>query len=80
MRRLEFVDAFGSEATVTALITFDARVYFVHEATGKYAHGAQKVLPYQEYSVFCRRGDNWRLRTIDRDVLDRRGSRAGAVG
>jgi hypothetical protein len=71
VRRLEFVHAFCPEAAerqeVTALITFDARVYFVHEGTGQFAYGAQKVLPYQEYWVFCRRGDTWRLGTINRD-------------
>jgi predicted lipid-binding transport protein (Tim44 family) len=83
VRRLEFVHAFSPEATdaqqVTALITFDARVYFVDEKTGEYVHGAMKVLPYQEYWVFCRQGDSWRVRTIDRDQADHRGLRARAV-
>jgi hypothetical protein len=84
VRRLEFVHVFCPKATdtqqVTALITFDARAYFVHEKTAKYVHGALRVLPYQEYWVFCRRGDTWRLRTIDRDQVDHRGLRSGAVG
>jgi Leucine-rich repeat (LRR) protein len=84
VQRLEFVHAFCPEATdrqeVTALITFDARLYFVYEGTGMYAHGAQKVLPYQEYWVFCRRGDTWRLLTINRDQVDHCGLRAGAEG
>jgi hypothetical protein len=83
VRRLEFVHVFCPKATdaqeVTALITFDATVYFVDEKTAKYAYGALKVLPYQEYWVFCRRGDTWRLRTIDRDHVDHRGLRLGAV-
>jgi hypothetical protein len=84
VRRVEFVHAFCPKATdaheVTALITYDARAYFVDEKTGEHVHGALKVLPYQEYWVFCRRGDTWRLRTIDRDRVDHRGLRAGAVG
>jgi predicted lipid-binding transport protein (Tim44 family) len=82
VRRLEFVHVFCPEATdrheVTALITFDAKTYFVDEATGAYVHGSRKALPYQEFWVFNRRGDAWRLRTIDRDQLDHRELRSGA--
>jgi hypothetical protein len=84
VRRLEFVHVFCPEETdrheVTALITFDARTYFVGEATGAYVHGSRKILVYQEYWVFGRRGDTWRLRTIDRDQRDHRGLRASARG
>jgi predicted lipid-binding transport protein (Tim44 family) len=84
VRRLEIVHVFCPQATdaqeVTALITFDARAYFVDEKTAKYVHGPLKVLPYQEFWVFCRRGDTWRLRSIDRDQVDHRGLRACAVG
>jgi hypothetical protein len=84
VRRLEFVHVFCPKAAVprevTALITFDARPYFVDEKTSKYVHGPLQVLPYQEFWVFCRLGDTWRLRSIDRDQLDLRGLRAGAVG
>jgi predicted lipid-binding transport protein (Tim44 family) len=82
VRRLEFVHVFCPEKTdrheVTALITFEARAYFVHEETGAYVRGSREVLPYQEFWVFRRRGDAWRLRTIDRDPLDHRGLRTGA--
>jgi hypothetical protein len=82
VRRLEFVHVFCPEATdrheVTALITFDAKTYFVDEATGAYVHGSRKILTYQEFWVFARRGNTWRLRTIDRDQVDHRALRAGA--
>jgi predicted lipid-binding transport protein (Tim44 family) len=85
VRRLELVQVFCPKATnvqeVTALITFDGRAYFVDEKTAKYVvHGPLKVVPYQEFWVFCRIGDTWRLRSIDRDRLEHRGLRADAAG
>jgi predicted lipid-binding transport protein (Tim44 family) len=85
VRRLELLQVFCPNATnvqeVTALITFDARAYFVDEKTAKYViRGPLKVVPYQEFWVFCRLGDTWRLRSIDRDQLDHRGLRADAAG
>ena len=82
VRRLELVDVYCPEETdrheVTALITFDAKTSFMDEATGAYVRGSRKLLPYQEFWVFGRRGDIWRLRTIDRDPLDHQGLRIGA--
>jgi predicted lipid-binding transport protein (Tim44 family) len=70
VRRLEFVHVEcppeADRHEVTALITFEARVYFVNERSGVFLRGSQKVLPYQEFWVFRRHGDAWRLVTIDR--------------
>jgi predicted lipid-binding transport protein (Tim44 family) len=69
VRRLEFVHVSRPDDPnfheVTALITFDAKVYFVHEQTGAYVRGSQKLLPYQEFWVFRRRDDIWLLHAIE---------------
>jgi predicted lipid-binding transport protein (Tim44 family) len=70
VRRLEFVhvwcpaDADCDE--VTALITFEARVYSCDDRHGAFLRGSHKVIPYQEFWVFRRHGDLWRLVSIDR--------------
>jgi hypothetical protein len=68
IRRLEFVhvccEGDKGETTVTALITFDAKVYFVSAFTGAFVRGSQKVIPYQEFWTFRRDGGVWRLQTI----------------
>jgi predicted lipid-binding transport protein (Tim44 family) len=70
IRRLEFVHLWCPQETdrqeVTALITFEAKVYFVHERTGAFLHGSHKILPYQEFWIFRRYGEGWRLQVIDR--------------
>jgi hypothetical protein len=70
VRRLEFVHVHSAVESnrheVTALITFEAKVYFVHERTEAFLRGSQKVIPYQEFWVFRRQDDGWRLLTIDR--------------
>jgi hypothetical protein len=70
VRRLEFVHlwcpAEADRHEVTALITFEAKVYFVNERNGAFLRGSQKVIPYQEFWVFRRHGEAWRLVTIDR--------------
>jgi hypothetical protein len=66
--RLEFVhvvcpaDQNGHE--VTALITFEARVYFVDDRTGAFRRGADRPAWYQEFWTFCRGADGWRLAHI----------------
>jgi predicted lipid-binding transport protein (Tim44 family) len=69
IRRLEFVrvccGADPAEATVTALITFGAKVYFVRASTGQFVRGSQKVIPYQEFWTFRRDGDVWRVQAIE---------------
>ena len=69
LRRLEFVHVFCPKEAdtheVTALITFDARVSFVHDRTGAFLRGSQKVVPYQEFWIFRRQGDTWRLQAIE---------------
>ena len=70
VRRLEFVHlccpAEVDRQEVTALITFEAKVFFVDERNGAFLRGSQKVIPYQEFWVFRRHGESWRLVTIDR--------------
>jgi predicted lipid-binding transport protein (Tim44 family) len=76
IRRLEFVHVCRppepDRHEVTALITFEAKVYFVNEGSGKLLRGSLKVIPYQEFWVFRRNGHSWRLEAIDRsDESDR---------
>ena len=70
LRRLEFVHLWCPEETdrheVTALITFEEKVYFVSDRTGAFLRGSQKVIPYQEFWVFGRCGESWRLVKIER--------------
>jgi hypothetical protein len=51
---------------VTALITFAAQVYFVDDRTGAYIRGERRYKWFQEFWVFCRQGDAWRLYAIER--------------
>src|SRR5262249_32779922 len=48
--RLEFVYLYCPDnrdlQEVTALITFQTRAYYVHEASGEYVHGDLRVVPY----------------------------------
>jgi predicted lipid-binding transport protein (Tim44 family) len=67
--RLEFVHVSYPPAPdcqeVTALITFEARVYFVSYGLQTFRHGSTKILPYQEFWVFRRDGTGWRLEAIE---------------
>lgn len=68
--RLEFVNvSCPSEPAcheVTALITFEAKVYFCDDRNGEIVRGSLKRIPYQEFWTFGRYGDRWRLVSIDR--------------
>jgi hypothetical protein len=55
---------------VTALITFEARVYFVHDRTGAFLRGAERSTWYQEFWTFHRDGDGWRLHDIQQSWDD----------
>jgi predicted lipid-binding transport protein (Tim44 family) len=70
VRRLEFVQVWcpadADRHEVTALITFEARVYFCDDRHGAFLRGSHKVIPYQEFWVFRRHGNLWRLVSIDR--------------
>jgi hypothetical protein len=81
--RLEFVHVSCPEETelheVTALITFDAKVFFVHEGTGAFLRGSRKILPYQEFWVFRRQGGAWRLQAIERSHESKRLEAANCV-
>ncbi len=69
VQRLEFVHLMCPEATdrqeVTALITFAATVSFVDDRTGAYRRGYQQGL-FQEFWIFRRQSDRWRLLDIER--------------
>jgi hypothetical protein len=68
--RLEFVHVCcppeADRHEVTALITWEAKCYFVNDRTGAFLRGSQKVIPYQEFWIFRRYDNGWRLQTIDR--------------
>jgi predicted lipid-binding transport protein (Tim44 family) len=70
VRRLEFVHVARPEETdrhqFTALITFEAMAYFVHERTGVPLGGPPKTTWFQEFWTFRRHGDAWRLDEIQR--------------
>jgi predicted lipid-binding transport protein (Tim44 family) len=67
--RFEFVHVFcpcdAGRQEVTALITFEARVYFVNEVTSAFLRGSRQVGLYQEFWTFRRHESAWRLRTIE---------------
>jgi hypothetical protein len=75
VRWLEFVHVWcpaeAARHEVTALITFEAKVYFVRDRNGAFLRGSQKVIPYQEFWIFRRHGDRWQLASIDRHESDR---------
>jgi predicted lipid-binding transport protein (Tim44 family) len=67
IKRLEFVHFLARREQLhwfTALITFQAKVYFVHERTGAFLRGAAQDMAYQEFWTFQRSGDSWRLLRI----------------
>jgi predicted lipid-binding transport protein (Tim44 family) len=76
VRRLEFVhlvcpdEIDGRE--VTALITFEAKVYFVAERTGAFLRGAQQARLYQEFWTFRQQENAWRLQAIERSHVSNR--------
>jgi Tim44-like domain len=67
--RFEFVHVFcpcdAGRQEVTALITFEARVYFVNEVTSAFLRGSGQVGLYQEFWTFRRQECAWRLQTIE---------------
>jgi predicted lipid-binding transport protein (Tim44 family) len=69
VERLEFVHLSCPEPPgppeLTALITFQAKVYFVDDRTGAYTRGLQRFTWFQEFWVFRRQGDAWRLYAIE---------------
>ncbi len=76
VERLEFVHLScpptPAVAEVTALIAFSAQVYFVDDRTGAYTRGERQYKWFQEFWVFRRQGDDWRLYAIERsDASDR---------
>jgi hypothetical protein len=66
--RLEFVHvscpAEVENHTITALITYQAKAYFVDEKTGAYRRGFQKNTFYQDSWTLQRSGDGWKLHEV----------------
>jgi hypothetical protein len=73
--RLEFVHvscpAEVENHTVTALITYQAKAYFVDEKSGAYRRGFQKNTLYQDFWVFQRHGDGWKLHDVQESWNDK---------
>lgn len=67
--RLEFVHLHCPQRrdhhTVTALITFEATVYFVDDRTGAHTRGSRSPNRFQEFWIFRRQGENWLLQAIE---------------
>jgi hypothetical protein len=51
---------------VAALVTFEATAYFVDDRDGRYTRGRRTPGLFQEFWVFRRRGEHWRLAAIER--------------
>jgi predicted lipid-binding transport protein (Tim44 family) len=68
VRRLEFVHVARPEDVdrheFTALITFEAKAYFVHERSGTPVQGTPKNSWFQEFWTFQRHGDAWQLHQV----------------
>jgi hypothetical protein len=68
--RLEFVHLYcprtPEDQEFTALITFEAKVYFVKDRTNAYLRGPRTPRLFQEFWTFRRQSDTWRLLTIAR--------------
>jgi hypothetical protein len=66
--RLEFVHvscpAEVENHTITALITYQAKAYFVDQKTGAHRRGFQKNTMYQDFWTLQRHGDGWRLHEV----------------
>jgi predicted lipid-binding transport protein (Tim44 family) len=71
VERLEFVHLScplpRNQQQVTALVTFEACVYFVDARTLAYRRGPREPRRFQECWTFRRQGDSWRLQTITRN-------------
>jgi hypothetical protein len=67
--RLEFVHLQcphdPDDHEVTALITFEARIYFVDDRTNLYTRGQQSPSWFQEFWTFRRQKDGWKLLAIE---------------
>jgi predicted lipid-binding transport protein (Tim44 family) len=72
VRRLEFVHIACAEEgeAVTALISFEARAYYVHETTSAFIQGALNNTWYQEFWIFQRHGDGWKLHQVQESTDD----------
>jgi hypothetical protein len=83
LQRLEFVHVWcppeADRHEVTALMTWEAKCYFVDDRNGAFLRGSQKVIPYQEFWVFRRSGAAWRLQAIDRSDASHRLETANRV-
>jgi hypothetical protein len=64
---------------LTALITFQAASYYVDARTGAFRRGSQVPTRFQEFWVFCRRENAWRLSAIERTETSTRLTDANRV-
>jgi hypothetical protein len=58
---------------------FEAKVYFVDERSGAYRHGDQQARTFQEFWIFRRHEDAWRLHAIERSHISNRRRSANYV-
>jgi predicted lipid-binding transport protein (Tim44 family) len=83
IERLELVHALypgtAEGGEVTALITFQARVYFVDDRTLNYQRGSRALDSFQEFWVFQRHGESWLLKAIERSHISNRLSEESLV-
>jgi predicted lipid-binding transport protein (Tim44 family) len=67
---LDFVHLYCPEdpdgRQVAALITFEAAAYLVDDRDGRYTRGRRTPALFQEFWVFRRHGEGWRLDAIER--------------
>jgi hypothetical protein len=84
LERLEFVHLNCPKSLrlqeVTALITFRASVYFVHDRTGAFTRGQRSPGLFQEFWVFRRGEYGWQLLDIERSHASGRLRRSNYVG
>lgn len=83
IERLEFVHLHCPHSVealeATALITFQACVYFVDDRTGAYTRGLRSPSWFQEFWIFRRRGGDWLLQDIEQSHKSNRLERSNFV-
>ena len=60
------------EQELAALITFQAASYYVDDRTRAYRRGPRRARTFQEFWIFHRQGETWRLQSIERSNLSAR--------
>jgi hypothetical protein len=57
---------------LAALITFQAASYYVDDRTRAYRRGSRRAWTFQEFWIFHRQGETWRLQSIEKSNLSAR--------